>query len=159
MGSKKGQISNSKGKTWKLSESDRLNRVTNRLGKVYNNEQKKKLSEAKKGLKNPKNLGSLNNRWKGGVTKIPEYRSWMKNKRNRLKRVSIGSHTYKEWQELKKFYNFMCLCCKKFEPEIKLTEDHIIPISLNGSDNIENIQPLCRSCNSKKNNKIIKYEK
>lgn len=68
-----------------------------------------------------------------------------------------GSHTIGEWETLKAQYNWICPACGKPEPEIKLTEDHIIPLTKSGSDNIENIQPLCRRCNIVKMTKIIKY--
>lgn len=70
-----------------------------------------------------------------------------------------GSHTFGEWELLKKQYNYTCPCCKKSEPKIKLTKDHIIPVTKGGSNNIENIQSLCHSCNSIKSTKIIKYER
>lgn len=100
------------------------------------------------------NIGERNHKWKGGY----ENKLMLNRQRRILKMGNGGSHTLGEWEVLKVQYNFTCPSCKKSEPEIKLTEDHIIPLSKGGSDNIENIQPLCRSCNSSKNKNIIKYE-
>lgn len=61
-----------------------------------------------------------------------------------------GLHTELEWQQLKEQYDYTCLGCRRKEPEIKLTRDHVVPLNKGGSDHIENIQPLCLSCNSKK---------
>lgn len=61
-----------------------------------------------------------------------------------------GHHTQLQWEFLKGAHNYQCRMCNKMEPEIKLTKDHIIPIRHGGNDDIQNIQPLCRSCNSKK---------
>lgn len=45
-------------------------------------------------------------------------------------------------------YSNICLCCGR--SDVKLTKDHVIPISWGGDDIPENIQPLCKLCNSAK---------
>ena len=87
--------------------------------------------------------------WKGGIS--PTYK--IRRKENLEK--NGGHHSLGEWETLKAQYNWTCNICKKIEPEIKLTRDHIIPVIKGGSNNIENIQPLCQSCNSIKNDKIL----
>lgn len=47
-----------------------------------------------------------------------------------------------------------CLCCGSLE---NIALDHIMPVSKGGGDDIENLQPLCQSCNSKKGVQIIDY--
>ncbi len=80
---------------------------------------------------------------------------WFNNRWRALKTNNGGTHTFGEWELLKTQYNWTCPCCKR--QNIEPTEDHIVPLIKGGSDNIENIQPLCKSCNCKKHTNIIKY--
>ena len=75
---------------------------------------------------------------------------------DRMARVrgAKGSFTFQEWLEVKKKHNSCCALCGKHESEVKLTRDHIIPITKGGSNYISNIQPLCGSCNSRKSNHL-----
>lgn len=87
----------------------------------------------------------------------PEKSIAANNRRRARKHEAGGSHTEQEWQDLKAYYDFTCLRCHRREPEIKLSRDHVLPLEMGGSDSVENIQPLCTRCNSKKNNKHIDY--
>jgi 5-methylcytosine-specific restriction endonuclease McrA len=145
----------------KLSKKTRKKISISKTGIHQSEETKRKIGIANRGFSHPSVQGNKHPNWKGGISKDKKYLSWLKNKRNRvIKRLyDEGSlHTFGEWETLKAQYNYTCPSCKRKEPDIKLTEDHIIPISKGGSDNIENIQPLCGNCNSKKHTKIIKYE-
>lgn len=104
--------------------------------------------------------GVLSPRWKGGISvgeNKKQYKRLKTLERIARKKGASGTHTIEEWNDLKRKYDHMCLCCKQFEPTVRLTADHIIPLSLGGSNSIENIQPLCKSCNSRKWAKIIDY--
>lgn len=68
-----------------------------------------------------------------------------------------GSFTLQEWEALKAYYGYTCLRCGRQEPEIELTVDHVVPLSQGGRNSIENLQPLCRTCNLSKHAKTIDY--
>ncbi len=83
-------------------------------------------------------------------------RAQVRDRRNH-KYQADGSHTEGQWESLKMQYEYICLRCGRQEPEIILTRDHVIPLTQGGGDWITNIQPLCPTCNSSKNNKTIDY--
>ena len=117
----------------------------------------RKIAAKKIGTKRPDITGERNYNWKGGVSKVQGYYTFLSKRRQVHKVANGGSHTLEQWESMKAKYQFMCLCCKRQEPEIVLTEDHIMPLTKSGTDNIDNIQPLCRSCNSRKHDKHIDY--
>ena len=94
---------------------------------------------------------------KGGISLQPGYLAFQSHQRRRRIAGASGSLTYQEWIDLKAYWKHTCLCCSRREPEITLTQDHIIPLSKGGSNSIKNIQPLCKSCNSKKHRKTVDY--
>lgn len=77
--------------------------------------------------------------------------------RRARKKGNGGSHTAQAWVDLKEKFDCACLCCGRKEPDIKLTADHIIPLIKGGLNSIDNIQPLCFSCNCSKGTKTIDY--
>lgn len=78
------------------------------------------------------------------------------NRKRRASKLSApGFHTEEEFQALCSYYMDQCLACGDI-PD-KLTEDHVIPLVKGGSDDISNIQPLCKSCNCSKGAKTINY--
>lgn len=114
---------------------------------------KKKMSTSAIG----KHVGSENAAWKDGRMSNPLYVVWSKTQNQRMRRANGGSHTFEEWETLVNFCGRRCLSCFRKEPEIKLTLDHIVPVSKGGTDNISNLQPLCQRCNIRKFTKTKDY--
>lgn len=145
----------------KISKTKQKNPSRPMLGKTHNAETRLKLSIANLlnpnrywlGKKRPEVAGEKNPTWKGGYQR----KLWRNSKRRVLKINAEGSHSLEEWLNMKIQYGFTCPCCMKKEPDIILSRDHIVPLAKGGSDDISNIQPLCRSCNPSKGIKIIKF--
>ena len=64
-----------------------------------------------------------------------------------------ATHTKKEWETMQSIFS----CCPRCGGSGEPVKDHIIPLYQGGSDGIDNIQPLCRKCNSEKGSETIDY--
>jgi hypothetical protein len=154
----------------KMNKEMKLKMSLAKIGKHISpaTEFKKGMIPWQKGKKILQMSGQNNPNWKGGIMdtsherwraknkdKVRYYSLQGKIKRRNLLNINGGNHTFKEWEQLKQMHNYTCLYCGEKEPKITLSEDHIIPLSQGGSDNISNIQPLCLSCNHKKGGRIL----
>lgn len=74
-------------------------------------------------------------------------------RRRRVRKLFIGgSHTLEEWHMVKQLYGNACANCGRID--VAIHQDHKIPLARGGTDNIDNIQPLCKPCNSSKGTRV-----
>lgn len=71
----------------------------------------------------------------------------------RAKKLGIeGKISKAEWDNKLKSFDGKCVNCGS---DKDIVIDHIMPLSKGGANKIDNVQPLCRGCNSRKRDKII----
>lgn len=87
--------------------------------------------------------------YKNGIT----YKNFLDNEPRRIAQRYINK---KEVREFIFNRDKVCLCCGGID---KLSIDHIVPVAKNGANDLSNLQLLCKSCNSRKCDKIIDYRK
>jgi 5-methylcytosine-specific restriction endonuclease McrA len=76
----------------------------------------------------------------------PEAAAFRARRRCDRLRGATGSHTLEEWLAKLAEYGGRCAYC----PSPADTRDHVIPLAEGGTDEIDNIVPACRPCNSRK---------
>jgi 5-methylcytosine-specific restriction endonuclease McrA len=137
-------------KAWAKNHVDAIKRITKERYERNKEDIKKKSSEYAKD-----NAEAVNEVHRKYYQKNIEHMRAMRKVYSGNRRSLVdGTYTLKEWQDLCDYYDNRCLKCGE---QKKLTVDHVIPISLGGSNTIDNLQPLCDYCNKSKGAKHIDY--
>ena len=146
-------------KHWK--EKNRKYAISEK-GKISKTKYRKKYRKTEKGIlinirysRSDKRKVSLKRYTNSGKGKENSMRASIKRRSNKKK--IKHNYTYIEWMQKKKNTFGVCPRCNKWVGINKLSLDHIIPITKvpeGFTYTINDVQPLCRSCNSSKNNRI-----
>lgn len=80
-----------------------------------------------------------------------EIKLYSQRKRNLLKKGVTKLLTRKELSEIRSSYSNLCVYCLKPAE----ANEHIIPICSGGQDTLDNVVPVCTSCNSSKQGKVM----
>ena len=120
--------------------------------RFYNNTNKEKITEKRKQsyIKHKETRNKEVSEYKR--THKEQICFYERNRRFRKKQG--GNLSLHEWESVMEFYGRVCLCCGATD---NLTVDHVIPLKLGGENSVNNVQPLCNICNSKKGIKVIDF--
>lgn len=140
------------------SNRDRLRSNCKDCQRITDSERYKKTKDQRKitsGRWYQQNKESVLSRSREWQTNNPE-KIRAKRWRRRTKSNSVFSDHQPFSQKFIRELYLECLCCGT---TLDLTIDHVLPLSLGGTNTLGNYQVLCRSCNSSKGTKVIDYRR
>ena len=132
---------------WKKANTEKHRKSTSQWYKA--NKDRKRECDRLNYQKNPRKVLDRNQRWR--EANLDKFRA--SNHRRRVHKLNNISEPY-DFKAICIHYDNRCVRCGEEKP---LTVDHILPVSKGGPDIAENIQPLCKSCNSSKGIQHIDY--
>lgn len=143
---------------WKDNNPEKAREMAKKASRKFYQDHKELVIRQNKerSLRNPEKTSARKKACLQAWSKLNPERinQYCRDRRARSKNAE-GRVSYKDWISLCEKYGNRCLSCER--NDVKMTQDHVIPLKLGGSNTIDNIQPLCKSCNSKKHTKIIDY--
>jgi hypothetical protein len=139
-------------KLWTLKNKEK--RLIQNRAAYWRNREKIRLSRK---IWSSENREIVSIRWREWAKDNKDYLKAKKAERKARVLKNGGYFTKEEWVHLKDKFDNKCLACGKSEKETKITPDHVVPLVKGGTSYIDNIQPLCRSCNCSKRAEIIDY--
>ena len=108
---------------------------------------------------NPEKASEENRKWKAAN---PEKCCAASHKRRCRIAGNGGIHTAEQFKALCAHFGNRCVCCGRLR---KLAADHVISLKMSATlmlplgflNDIDNLQPLCQGCNSKKHSQWVDY--
>lgn len=139
-------------------EYKKRHKLVSRRWEINHPEQRREI-QRNRVAKNPHKYYETKKQWRdANPDKTKEYRKRYDdaNKEKLFIRAHKRRTTPGDWnpqaiRELKESYGFCVYCGKKK----KLTIDHVVPIDRGGTNDMDNLVPACKSCNSRKNTKSL----
>ena len=127
------------------------------------NPDKRKIQSRRRYVNNTEKCRAMSERWrKNNPDKIRKHCKLWRDKHPEKKKkykqeyrgkfTQAGEFNANLWNKKLELLNFRCVYCGT---DKRITCDHIIPLDKGGTNHIDNLQPLCVSCNSKKKNKLL----
>lgn len=109
-----------------------------------NNIDRVRLTSRARYERNKERYSETSRKWR---KKNPEKCLEICKRRRTLKKGIPYRLSIQQWQEIKNKFNNKCAYCGKEKP---LTQEHFIPVVKGGEYSINNILPVCKSCNCSK---------
>lgn len=89
------------------------------------------------------------------------YKRWYVENQDTLRELSVrrerayssSTFCFEDWLSILEVFCHRCAYCLR--SDVKLTMDHVQPISKGGLHVVGNVVPACKSCNSRKNNRPV----